>query len=170
MAYILAMLVMLVLTMIGLSVAAVTNIERAITVSERSVQRVLYTADWGIDASTARALATADYSSGSYTVAGEDVPQAAILNMRHEVEVSPFVPVLAAACNLCQINGAGQYGQKAYFMVTHAVASNSTRLAGVSAATSSKTLASMLDVQPWQLPVESLAVLAQPEELAKVKF
>ena len=170
MAYILALLVMLVLTMVGVSLAGITSTERQIAASERSVQRVLYTADWGIDASTARALVQADYSSGTYTVAGEDVPHAAALNMRHEIEVSPFVPILAAACNLCQVNGAGQYGTKSYFMVTHAVASRSTRMVGVGAATSSKTLASMLDVQPWQLPVESLMPLTQPAELAKVKF
>ena len=167
-AYLMVLLVILVLSSIGLSLATITRTEAEIGASERGLQRIFYTADWGMDASAARALAAADYGSADYTIPEDDTP--AVMNLRFEVDVSPFFPVLAAPCNLCEINNVGQYGEKIYYQVTHAVSATSLRVGAASTAVGSKTLASMLDVQPWQLAAESLFPLEDEAELAKIKF
>ncbi len=167
-AYLMALLVMIVLSTIGLSLALITRTEAEIGASERGLQRIFYTADWGMDASAARALAAADYGSADYTIPEDDTP--AVMNLRFEIDVSPFFPVLAAPCNLCEINNVGQYGEKIYYQVTHAVSAASLRVGAVDTAVGSKTLASMLDVQPWQLTAESLFPLEDEAELAKIKF
>lgn len=167
-AYILALLVLVILTLIGLSLAVMTSTELQLGASERVLQRVFYSADWGMDASAARALAMADYSAKEYTVPESD--NFGAFNFRSEVDVSAFFPILASACNLCEINNVGQYGEKNYYQVTHAVSSSADRVGGVDTSTAEKTLASMLDVQPWELVPQALFPIQDPAELAKVKF
>ena len=167
-AYILALLVLVVLTMIGLALASMTSTEVQLGSSERVLQRVFYAADWGLDASSARALAMADYTAKEYTVPESD--NAPGFNLRSEVDVSPFFPILASACNLCEVNNVGQYGEKNYYQITHAVTSAADRVAGVDISTAEKTLASMLDVQPWELVPQALFPIQDPAELAKIKF
>jgi hypothetical protein len=65
-AYIAALLVLVVLTLIGLSLALITQSEMQIGANERVSQRLFYAANSGIAASTARALTNADYSSTTY--------------------------------------------------------------------------------------------------------
>jgi len=167
-AYLMVLLVMVVLSSIGLSLSFITETESQIGATERTLQRVLYTAEWGMDASASRALAIANYGPADYIVEEDDA--AAVLNLRYEVDVSPFFPVLAAPCNLCEINNAGEYGEKNYFQVTHAVSSTASRVGAVDTATAEKSLGSMLDVQPWQVSAESLFMLEQPDELEKIRF
>ena len=54
--------------------------------------------------------------------------------------------------------------------VTHAMSAAASRVGDVDTTTAAKSLASMLDVQPWQLAAESLFPLENVQEMAKVKF
>lgn len=169
-AFIAALLALVVLTIVGLSLALITQTEMQIGANERVVQKVFYAADAGIAASVARAMVNADYTSGISEFADKD-GLGALLNMRHEVDSSPFYPILEAPCNLCSINNAGQYGAQNYSRVNHAVTAVARRTAGDgSTRLAETTLSAMVDVQPWRMAPESLLPLTDSVELAKIKF
>lgn len=172
-AYVAALLVLVVLTLVGLSLALITQSERQIGANERVQQRLFYAANSGIAASTARALTNADYSSTTYRLpdVGSDLGARSVLTgYGFAVEVSPFYPILEAPCHLCEINQIGTYNEKAFRSINHAVTAVAIRRTASSAALAQKTLTSMVEVQPWRQTPEAYEALTKPDELAKLKF
>ena len=115
---------------------------------------------------TSRQIARAERASAGYA------PPASFA-FRHSVDVTPLVPVLSAPCNLCQINGAGTYGAKQYHKVSHAVAVDARRVGGEidnPGLVAAKTLSAMLDVQPMESIPEAHLAIADPEQMARVRF
>lgn len=168
-AYIFVLLALVVLTVLALSVAFVTQTEIQIGGNERVVNRVFYAAESGIAAATARALATADYRAHAYVLI--EPGGIASLGFKETVDVSPMLPILDAPCNLCEINDSGTYSEKAYRKVNHAVTATATRTAGTGTdVLGKKTLTAMIEVQPWKVSPESFLALADPAQLAKIKF
>ncbi len=171
-AYLVVLVATLVLTLTGLILSLVGQSELQIAASERAVQRVFYAADSGIAASTARALNSAEYAATTfqvYEVADPDAPPG--LNLRHQVELSPFFPILDAPCNLCEVNNAGTYSEQSYRRIDHAITVIGRRVAGPGDwRLADKTLAAMIEVQPWKVAAEAYWPLSQPEELEKLKF
>lgn len=166
-AYVAALLVLVVLTLVGLSLALITQSEMQIGANERVRQRLFYAANSGIAASTARALTNADYSATTYSLGD---PGGRIAGVGFEVSVSPFLPIHNSPCNLCEINQMGSYGEPAFRSINHAVTSTAVRRRLGNAALAQKTLSSMVQVQPWPETTEASAALNDPEELAKLRF
>jgi hypothetical protein len=167
-AYIAALLVLVVLTVIGLSLALITQSEMQIGANERVQQRMFYAANSGIAASTARALTNADYSSTTYALG--DVGSS-IAGLGFDVEVSPFLPILDSPCHLCEINQIGTYNERSFRAINHAVTAVAIRRQGAAGATlAQKTLSSMIEVQPWRQTPDALEALNDPDELAKLRF
>lgn len=167
--YILVLLVLVVLTIVGLSVTLITQTEMQIGANERTQQRVFYAAESGIANSTARVLVTSDHREQTYTLTEPD--NAPALNIGNRVEVSTFFPILSAPCNLCEINDAGQYGNKQYFQVNHGVTALATRQVGSNQTPmAEKTLSAMIELQPWRPVPESLLATDDPAKLEKIKF
>jgi Tfp pilus assembly protein PilX len=163
------LLALVVLTVLALSVAFITEMELQIGGNERVVNRVFYAAESGIAAATARALATADYKAHVYVLT--DPGSVTSLGFKETVDVSPVLPILDAPCNLCEINDSGTYSEKAYRKVNHAVTATATRTAGTSTdVLGKKTLTAMIEVQPWKLSPEAFLALDDPVQLAKIKF
>lgn len=177
-AYIAALLVLVVLTVIGLALALITQSEMQIGANERVQQRMFYAANSGIAASTARALTNADYSSTTYRlgdVGGSfiTVPSSATNFVRpgFDVQVSPFLPILDSPCHLCEINQIGTYNERSFRSINHAVTVVAIRRQGVSGATlGQKTLSSMIEVQPWRQTPDALVALNDPAQLAMLRF
>lgn len=171
-AYLLSLAVLVILSLIGLSLAVVTESEMLVGAGDRTRERTFYSADSGLGAATARALALAEYEAATIELTDDDTP--AGLDIKNRVEVSPFLPVLSGPCNLCEVNGAGpgqQYGAKAYWKVTHAVAAQATREGGPSAIPISQlTISSMVDVEPWEDLAEALIPLMDAEGIEKIKY
>jgi hypothetical protein len=166
-AYVAALLVLVVLTLVGLSLALITQTEMQIGANERVQQRLFYAANSGIAASTARALTNADYSSTTYALGD---PGSSIAGLGFEVEVSPFYPILDAPCHLCEINQVGTYNERSFRTINHAVTATAQRRRAGSGALAQKTLTSMVEVQPWRQTPEAFEALTRPEELAKLRF
>ena len=158
-AYIIALLVLVVLTALGLTLSLVTQTEMQIGANERVVQRHFYAADSGDGSSTARALVEAEYGAQIYTIPGSGP-----LQLDSKVDASPFYPILRAPCNLCEINDPGMYGEKSYFKVNHGL----TSTAGSS--TGSKTISQMVELQPHEDVPESHLAIQDPAQLARIKF
>jgi len=167
-AYVVTLLALVVLSAIGLGVALITQTEMQIGANERTIQRVFYAADSGLAGSTARALVKADYFAKTITVDDPDSP--VTLGFRHEIESSPFYPIVDGPCNLCEINNAGTYESDAYRRINNAVTVNARRVGGAGIRTAEKTLATMIEVQPWRAGTEAYLPIDDPEELKKIRF
>jgi Tfp pilus assembly protein PilX len=166
-AYMIVLLALVVLTILALSLAFVTQTELQIGGNERATNRVFYAAESGIAAATARALVTADYKAHVFTFTD---PGTATLGFTETVDVSPVLPILDAPCNLCEINDAGTYSEKSFRKINHAVTATSVRTSGSSAALAQKTITAMIEVQPWKASPEAYLPLNDPAQLAKIRF
>ena len=175
-AYIVVLLVLVVVALFGIALSLITQTESQIGTNERTLNRVFYAADAGIERGVARALVAANHSpqdfyvtdSGTTMVGGQ-------LELGTRVEVSAFHPIQVTACNLCEINNVGTYADKAYYKVNHAVTSRATRFATLNAGTTrtplaQRTVSAMVEVQPFRASVSALSSVTDPVELAKIKF
>lgn len=170
-AFLVALLGLLVLTAIGLTLGLVTQTESQLGDNERSAKRVFYAAESGFAPSISRAILAADYSPHLFTMPELEAP--AGFAFRNDVDVSPFYPILAVPCNLCQINNAGSYGEKQYLEVTHAVTAQASRRTDVAILTgplARKSVSVMVDIQPAEAPAEAHFALLDPEQINKVRF
>lgn len=169
-AYLVALLALVVLTIVGLALALVTQTELELGSNERTLNRVFYAADSGISTSIARALVTKD-TTGRTIVFPEPPEDNRIVTFEERVETSPFYPILDSPCNLCEINDAGSYASRAYRKTTYAVTSRATRQGGAAdTLVAEKTLSAMVDVQPNESTVETYVPITQPAELEKIRF
>jgi hypothetical protein len=163
-AYIIALMVLVVLSIIGMALALITQTEMQVGANERILQRVFYAADSGLAASTARALVEAEYASRVYELPDADLP-----GIPMNTEVSPFLPIMSAPCNLCEINEGGQYGREPFHKINYGVTAEAVRHTG-GGGQAMKVLSTLVEVQPWQLNPDALEPLDDPEQLAKLRF
>jgi len=168
-AYIIALLVLVVLTIVGLSLVFITQTEVEIGANERTLQRTLYEADSGIAIATARVLVTNEHRSVTLDLPEESASP--VLNIKNRVELSSVVPLNDAPCNLCEINNAGTYNERAFRRINHVVTIRATRLGGASEKQlGQKIVSSMIELQPWKSVPEAYAAVGNPDEMKKIKF
>lgn len=167
-AYLFALLVLLVLSVIGLSLALVTQTEVQIGGAERQATRVFYAADSGLRIQLANHLVNGDVLSrtraqGNPIVLGERT--AVGTQLRDLIEVSPFYPIFSGTCNLCMVNQ-----DAGYVAVNHAVTATSIRLGtlgGVETEQARKTVGQMFALQPWE---RTIAALQQAGDLSTIQY
>lgn len=180
-AYIVALVILFVLTVLGLSLTLITQTELQIGANERTITRVFYGADAGISTSIARALVRSDNSAQvlNMTDSGEDLTTKNLVtgfrgvDAGTRVEVSPFFPVLKVPCNLCEINNAGTYGGRNFEKVTHAVTATAQRfITGDAGANrqvvAEKSISTMIEVEPWQVTNLGLDSIDNTGKLKKI--
>jgi type IV pilus assembly PilX-like protein len=167
-AYLMALLLLVVLTLLGLALVTMTQTEMEIGSNDRTIQRVFYEAESGIAIGTARFLVAGDYRPITLTLdeAG------ASLGFKSKLDLAPVVPLADAPCNLCEINNAGTYNEKAYRRIENIVTATATRTTALDPNTplAQKTLSAMIEVQPWKSAPEAYAAIGDPAQLAKIKF
>ena len=182
-AYVVALVVLFIVTLLGLSLTLVTQTEFQIGANERLVTRVFYGADSGVSSAIARALVRSDHSGQvlNLTDTGADFTGGTLLGVLDtgesgtRVEVSPFYPILDVPCNLCEVNNAGTYSGRDYRKVNHAVTAIAQRFVtfdqGVTRRTlAEKALTTMIEVQPWRVPIQAYDPIDKASELEKIKF
>lgn len=163
-AYILALLALLVVSVLGFSLVFITQTEMEIGSNERTIQRIFYGAESGLAIASARILVTSDHRP---TVVEFEEP-GSTLAIVQRLEVAPAVPIYDAPCNLCEINNIGTYQEKAYRKINNALTVRASRVVG-SRTLATKTVASMLELQPWKSPVEAYLPIGDPVQLEKVR-
>ena len=168
-AYLVALLSLVILTIVGLNVSLVTQTEMQLGNYERSAQRVFYAAEAGFSPSVSKAILDADYLPHEFSLPEPEN----LFGLHNQVEVSAFFPILAAPCNLCEINNAGAYGTKQYFEVTHAVTARAVRIGNSEAGSgpiAQKTVSVMVDIQPAEALAEAHFALTDAAEVKKIRF
>ena len=155
--YILALLILLILTVVGLSLSLVTQSEMQIGVNERLSHQAFHMSTGGIDIGTAKALVLPDLRSFQLDLV--EPSNVTNLNLRHRLDVSPFLPILSAPCNLCQINEGAEF-----MKINHAVSSIATRIAwmgdpanppAVPSPLAQERVSLLISFQPWRMDITS---------------
>jgi len=166
-AYLAALIVLVLLTIIGLSLSLITQTEMQIGSNERLIERAFYAADSGISLATAETLVTRRPAWSQI----HTLPDLKNTLLQHKLDVSPFYPIGSAPCNLCDVNNAGQYGETNYYRVNHAVTSTAMReVTGTNVSLAEKSITAMVEFQPWELPPEAVLAIQDDAQLAKIKF
>lgn len=157
-AFIAALVGLVLLSLLGLTLAFLTGTEALLGNTERNLERVLYAADAGVGVATAKALVVPD--NRPLRLEMPDPGPNPDVSIQNEVEVSPLKPLLVTPCNLCQINQGSEY-----FRIDHAVSVRVERVAwngtGPRPAdphtVARKRITAMIDFQPWRQSVEAFA-------------
>jgi Tfp pilus assembly protein PilX len=143
-AYILVLMVLLVLTLLGLVLAFITQSEVEVGANERTVNRVFYGAEAGVTAAVTNLLIANDRSAQDLTFMD---PGSTTLGTR--VQIPAMVEINAGPCNLCEINQGTDY--KA---ITHDVVVTATRFGvdsgGAKTTLATKNLELMVEFQPFK--------------------
>ncbi len=94
-AYIAVLLVLVVLAIFGLALSLITQTEMQVGSNERTVSRVFYAADSGIEAAVAQALVTKDFTARTYlfTDSGLQLVAGGTVQLGTQVDVSAFHPI-----------------------------------------------------------------------------
>jgi hypothetical protein len=180
-AYVITLLALVVLTILALSLALVTQTEVQVGSNERTVSRMFYSADSGLGISVAEALLVNNNPDnptlpGSRTVLLNKVSVGAgstlSTNVADRVTISAFVPIQYVRCDLCQ----AEEGKQKFWRVNHAVSATAERIAwtgsGAPPSTATllgqKTLSGMFQFEPW--PLDPSQVPEDPAVLAQIKF
>ena len=166
-AYVISMLVLLILSLLGLSLALVTQTEARVGSSERVIERTFYAAGSGLELALARGLADGEFGPITHERERSILELGSPVPIKERVESSAFLCLGDTYCNLCSMNQGRQYARRNFTLAVSA-----TRF-GVAADASEKilgrkALTTMTDVEPFQATVDCLANL--PEATAGHKF
>jgi len=148
----LVLVCLVVLSLLGLSLAGVASNERVLGANSRTLRRVLFAAESGVDLAAARALAFDDLSPLLLELEALELAGG---TLRTFVEIDEATPVLTLSCRLCEINRSLEYGRQGpLWRVAIRVTSRGRRGSeGVGADRGSRIVTQTLDIQPWELPV-----------------
>lgn len=172
-AYILTLLALVVLTILALSLALITQTEVQVGANEKTVNRTFYAADSGLGIAAAEALASGRYTGMTVVLNRNRVWTDRNLYTADRVRISSFVPILTVRCDWCPAN---DDGVPKFWKVNHAVTAVAERISwngnedppDDATLLGQKTLSAMFEFQPWPTPpVESLP---EGEALTQVKF
>lgn len=193
-AYLVALLVLIVLSILGLSLALVSQTEMQIGANELTSHRALYGAEAGVQMAISRVL-TVNSSVDNATVPSVTpmtfvVPETRMTldtsgnavaipfgsetnHFAERVEVSPFVPIRDSYCDLCP----AAEGDVQLENVNHALVATSDRLSWtgnnttpdttVASRGATKQLFLMVGIQPWWPP--QWEAIADQVQVSKVK-
>ena len=184
-AYVVALIVLFVLTLLGLSLTLITQTEVQIGANERTMTRVFYGADTGISTAVARALVEADHTPQDLYLSDSGAPlEDNILAGNFKgadpltrIQVTPFHPIAVSPCNLCEINNAGSYSGRNFEKINHAVTSRAQRyLLGTPGELDGREpvgeemITTMVEFQPWRHQPIAFDAIDKQQQLKKIRF
>ncbi|HSF41064.1 MAG TPA: PilX N-terminal domain-containing pilus assembly protein [Thermoanaerobaculia bacterium] len=170
-AYIVALMALVILTILGLALAFITQTEVQIGANEKTASRIFYAADAGIEVAAAQALASNRYTPTTIllnqTTVGYDAQAA------DRVRISQITPVLRALCNWCPQN---YQGMPKFYSVHNALTATSQRITWTGSGDppedasllGQKTLSVMYEFSP--MPEPPVDAARDNEALEQVKF
>ena len=171
-AYLVTMMVLIVMTIIGLSLSLVTQTEMQLGATEKMIQETFYAADSGVAVGIARALARNEQDPFSYLMNQEDREQN--FHLVNRINVSPFQAILNMPCNFCEINP----NDSPFANVNHGVTAFAERVAWTgdpsgpppdAKVRARRSVSVMVELQPWR-PAARQEMFKVPEEQYRIRF
>lgn len=154
-AYLFALLVLLVLTVIGLSLAVITQTEVQIGGAEKSAVRVLYGADSGVRVQLASFATVNQALKSRFDI---DVATAAGATLTEAIDTAAFLPMFQGPCALCTQNYGSEDRKFAVNYVTNAQSRRLGTIGTEEVPQASKLISLMYFVQPQNDPPVDLAL------------
>lgn len=149
-AYLAVLLVLLLLTVLGMSLVLITQTERDLGTNHRMVSKTFYAADSGISMAVSWLLLGNNYSPLTLQIPNRDAGPSLVVD---EVLTSQIRAVRNVDCNLCDI--ATQPGDVPYKAINHTFTSTARRRV-VDRILAQKQLDLMVEVQPRKPVADSL--------------
>ena len=171
-AFIVALLVLLVMTIAGLALTLMTQTEVRIGANEREANRTFYATDSGIHVSSARTLWTGT-NNQTLTVLLNTTQQdtgassAPPLTFADQIVVTPLYPMYVGSASGTSLN---QNQQTPLGAVTHVVNATSLRAGqsgGYTQAMAQKLVGSMIELQPWS---KANAIFYHPQTVTGLRY
>ena len=155
-AYLIALLVLVVLTLFGLSLTLITQTEILIGANDRIVEKTFYAAESGLDLSISRALANGDFGAAFHERQRSEIEAGKQVDIREQVSSSPFFCVGDSPCNLCSINQGRNFARRNHVLSVNAARIGNTP-SGPAVELAAKSVTSMVDVEPMERELGCLA-------------
>lgn len=140
-AYLATLLVLVVLTILGLSLAVITQTEVLIGGSEKQATRQLFSAQSAIAVATATEMVSAGSPVRRFTLAQRAEGSGVIAD---DVCISPYMQIATSVCNLCTMN------QDAEFSAVHYGVTVVALRRGDAALGARKSLGAVIAIEPWK--------------------
>lgn len=144
-AYVIALLVLVVLSIAGLSLVLITGTESTIGSAERSINRTFYAADSGVAVGLTNLL-NRSYQPLRFSSSGFET---SAITKTDQVDVSCIFPIRLYFCNLCTANTGSSF-----FNINHVLMSTATRF-GLGQPLAQQQLVVGLQIEPTQMPPTS---------------
>lgn len=147
-AFVIALLVLVILTILGLSLAFITSGEVEVAKNERQINRVFYTADSGVAVAAARAM----FNIGTpVDVDFTDKAGLPTAGVRNTTSLPAAVLINQTLCDLCSVGNDIEYGDVVYKKVTRVLTSEAKRVDDAkSAVLGRKKVVATLEMLPMQ--------------------
>ena len=147
-AYVISMLVLLILSLLGLSLSLVTQTEVRVGGRERVIERTFYAAGSGLELSVARGLADGDFGPITHERERSVLEQGNLVPIKERVQSSAFICLGDTYCNLCSMNQGRQYARRNFTLAVEATRvgvgpDDGEKILG------RKALSTMTDVEPF---------------------
>lgn len=155
-AFLFVLLVLLVMTVIGLSVAIVTQTEVQIGAAEKTVTRVLYEGDAGARVQLSQKMERNEGKKTRYNFL-PDLPVAGT-TFSEDVDTAPILVAYKGDCNLCTINEDSENKKVAINFVTNAQGRRIGVAGGVDVPQANKLISIMYFVQPQDEPTADVGL------------
>jgi len=150
-AYLFVLLALLVLTVIGLSVAVITQTEVQIGAAEKTVTRVLYGGDAGARVQLAQKMVRNSGEKTRYNFLPDVVVAGA--SFSEDVDTAPILVAYHGDCNLCTMNEDSENRMAIVNFVTNAQGRRIGVAGGVDVPQANKLISIMYLVQPHPTPI-----------------
>lgn len=154
-AFIMTLMILIVLTILGLSLTFATQTEMIVGSNERVSQRAFYAAESALNLAIARTLA--DHDKRDYFIEVQDIPAYnpgdTVLNagwlLTSRLEIGQVDPVADPPCEYCQINDENEYPSNAYYKVGHKVIVRGRLVGAGGEVIAQKVITDVVNVEPW---------------------
>lgn len=154
-AYLATLLVLVVLTILGLSLAVITQTEVLIGGSEKQVTRQLFSANSAINIATATEMVAADSAAHVYALQSRTE---SIFGVNATIEdvicTSPYIQIHTGICNLCMFNQDSEFAAVQYGVTVMALRRDDAALG------TGKSLGAVIAVEPWKRSIAGLQLAA----------
>ena len=175
-AYLLALLVLVVLTMIGLGLAFATQSEMLLGSNQRLVDGAFYAAESGLSIAVARVLVLGDHRPVDValehprptTITADGTEKPLGVPLRQRITTTPFHPILALPCHLCEAGNEGTYGQPGWQRVHHAVTVRAAIVGALEQEIAASTVSATIVLEPAAPKADALASIDDPDTLAGI--
>jgi hypothetical protein len=174
-AYIITLLALVVLTILALSVALVTQTEVQVGANEKTINRVFYAADSGLGIAAAEVLASRRYTTVTVILNRSTDPVTGVTTA-DRVTILPIVPFPPVRCDWCPAN---DDGTPKFWKVNHMAHTTTQRIAWDTSTPDppanptvlgQKTLSAMFEFEPFPSPPpEALPEGAALQQLEAIK-